>query len=174
MFMMFLPAIVLCGLAWLLVALGFFLFGYDDDFEMLFIITLAGSIFCCVILLICLYVRRTKYTFTEKEITVTKKREQYTIKVDDIKTMQYCQFRYRFRSIHFLYIFIIILCFFAGDASFGTIDSMQIYITDKNGKEYKLGYIIKKDAKRLEKMYPKLLKTIYELPKEKEKTVVEK
>jgi len=97
-----------------------------------------------IILLVTRYKKGMSYIFYTDKIEVYKKGIfQYSMDVADINTMQYYPFRWHY-----------FITIYAGSLPEG--GAWKIHITDYQDKKYSLGFISYKDAKKLQKMYPRL------------------
>ena len=115
--------------------------GIDISMAVIFLILI-----CILISLLVIFMKGKSYKFSENEIHIFKKGVlQNTIQVENIEFMRYCRFRF--------YYLIAIIFLTAPEGGF-----MTIFLREKDGSKHVLGFIGFKDAKRLKKMYPELLK----------------
>ncbi len=141
-------------------------------FIALLTLTIVGMLVCCIanksssglliaIILLslfdCVYIialivackkRKPEYTFNTSEIKYTKKNTEYTINVENIKSMTYYKTKW---YDWFLLIFVILL----GDG--GGFIMPVIDIKEKDGKEHQLGYFDKKQVNEIQQIYGSLL-----------------
>lgn len=116
---------------------------------LLFVFAPIGCVYI-ITLLIAKYKKGMSYIFSIDTIEVYKKNIfQYSINISDIQTMNYYPFK-----LHY------IVTIYTGALAEG--GAWKIHITTKDQEKHSLGYISQSDARKIQQMYPNLMKIMYE------------
>lgn len=103
-----------------------------------------GLILFIVILVLFIALLKPKpfYEFNKNEIIINKKGIVQKIDINNISSMQY----YKFKLLYLIPIFL------------PEVGCMKIHINDKENNKYELGFISYKNAKKVQEIYPEILK----------------
>jgi len=151
----FLPFAIIASLFIVIMIIGLII-DFDNMSQNILVLLLFIAIDICYIvgILIAKYYKGKSYIFYYNKIEIYNKGKfQYEIEVGNIRTMNYYPFKWHY-----------IITIYAGSLNEG--GAWKIHITDSQGKKQTLGFIVYKDAKRLQQLYPDLLKIMYERKKE--------
>lgn len=128
----------------ILLGAGFFFAENISDIANSFIITLSINLIALICLLLIVFLKRPKYVFTEHSITIENK-QPTCLKIADLKEIIYYRFKWWY-------------CFILPFVSLPDGGSMKLHIYDKDNKKYLLGFFSYKEAIKIQKLYPTLMK----------------
>lgn len=142
---LFITYMIVVTILLIIMIIGLFI-DYDNMSQNLSVLWIFVAIEVCSLLgiLIAKFYKSKSFVFYEDKIEVYNKNQfQYKIMTSNIKTMNYYPFKWHY-----------FITIYAGSLNEG--GAWKIHITDYQDKKYALGFISYKDAKKLQKMYPKL------------------